>query len=80
VEASVRLNGGFRNVPAGQSPVERLQKDMALPSGMKKGLWKSVRQVSLEETAQKELKIKADGWCGFQIPPKKVMTIEFSGD
>jgi alpha-mannosidase len=77
IKANVRLNGGFRNISAVRSPVERLQKDMALPTTEKKKAWRLVRQVSLEEVPEKDLKIDAEGWCGVQMPPKKIVTVEF---
>lgn len=80
VEASIRLNGGFQPAASIPSPVERLQKDMALPTNAPKTKWKSVRLVSLEELIEKDLKLKSDGSCTVQIPPKKIITIEFVGN
>ena len=77
VGASICLNGGFENISAVQSPVERLQNNMKLPSASEKQIWRVARLVSLEEIPEKDLKIEREGSCRIQVPPKKIMTIEF---
>jgi mannosylglycerate hydrolase len=77
IHSRIRLNGGLVNVSVVPSPVERLQKDMALPTIEAKKIWQSVRLVSLEELPEKDLKIDAEGWCPVQMLPKKIVTVEF---
>jgi len=79
IKARLRLNGGKANSSQLSSPVERLQKEMAL-SGTGTQPWKRVRIVNLEELPEKELALDTDGWCNVEITPKKILTLEFLAD
>jgi hypothetical protein len=79
IKAKLRLNGGQANSSQLRSPVERLQKDMAV-SGTGKQQWGTVRIVNLEELAEKELATDGDGWCNIEMPAKKILTLEFLAD
>lgn len=76
VKAAVRLNQGFTGPLKAQSPVERVQAEFALPEG-KGGRWGKVRLVSLEEIPAEDLKMDKEGWVGFEITGKKILTFEF---
>lgn len=76
IKAKLRLNGGKADSSKLSSPVERLQKEMVLP-GTSKQLWDTVRIVNLDELPEKELALDSDGWCNIEIPPKKILTLEF---
>lgn len=79
IRTKIRFNEGFENCPVVKSPVERLQDDMLLNANQDKRPWSSVRLVTLEEVAEKELSLEAEGWCSLQLPPKKIVTVEFLG-
>jgi len=79
IRAKLRLNGGLANPSKLRSPVERLQKDMAV-SGTAKQQWDTVRIVNLEEQHKKELGIDGDGWCNIEMSAKKILTLEFLAD
>jgi hypothetical protein len=76
LSGKVRMNGGRVPPEAVPSPVERRMASFALPqaSGEK---WKVVRQITLEELPEKNLKLAADGSVTVKITPKKIVTIEF---
>ena len=76
VETKLTLNGGHANSSQLNSPVERLQQDMAV-TGTCKEIWKTARIVSLEELPEKELALEADGSCNIELLPKKIITVEF---
>lgn len=79
VKAKVRLNGGKANPSRVSSPVERLQKEMAL-SGTGSRSWATIRMVNLEEVPEKTLALDRDGWCDVEMSPKKILTLEFLTD
>jgi mannosylglycerate hydrolase len=79
ISTKVRFNGGYANAFDVPSPVERLQKDMAI-NGTGKHQWKKVRSVTLEELSEKELVLDAHGWCNIEMTPKKIQTLEFLAD
>ncbi len=79
IKAMLRLNGGQAASSQLRSPVERLQKNMAV-SGAGKQQWQTVRIVSLEELPEKELVIDGDGWCNIEMSSKKILTLEFLAD
>jgi len=79
IRAKLRLNGGLANSCKLRSPVERLQKDMAV-CGTAKQQWDTVRIVNLEELPEKELGMDGDGWCNIEMSAKKILTLEFSAD
>jgi mannosylglycerate hydrolase len=72
----LRLNGGFSGPGKTQSPVERVQSEFTLPTGKGKP-WQKVRQVTLEEIPESELAMAEDGWVGFELGTKKILTMEF---
>ncbi|MEN6306966.1 MAG: glycoside hydrolase family 38 C-terminal domain-containing protein [Anaerohalosphaeraceae bacterium] len=74
--AEIRLNGGYAQPSQTDSPVQRQQKDMALP-GTGRKLWQAVRLVTLEECEVRALSLDAAGWCRSEIPPRKIVTLEF---
>ena len=78
IKAKLRLNGGKAN-SASSSPVERLQKEMAV-SGTSEQIWNTIRIVNLEEIPEKELALDGDGWCNIEIAPKQILTLEFLAD
>jgi len=71
----LRLNGGLANPDKTMSPVEAIQNEYSLPVSTRK--WMKVKEVTLEEVPVKDLKISSDGWVGFEIKPKQILTIEF---
>ncbi len=73
---AIRLNGGFSGPDEVQSPVERLRAEFELPRGTGRP-WSLVREVSLEEVPGRTLKMDGAGWVEFEIPRKKILTIEF---
>lgn len=79
IKAKVRFNGGEANSSLLRSPVERLQKDMAI-SGASKQQWQTVRIVNLEELPEKVIGIDDAGWCNVEMSPKKILTLEFLAD
>jgi hypothetical protein len=76
VTGTVRLNRGFAGQLETLSPVERLEVEFALPVG-KSTKWSRVRQVTMEETPERDLTIDADGWVNIEMGKKKILTIEF---
>ena len=76
VQNAIRLNGGWTGPSEIQSPVERLQAEFALPTGQG-SRWSTVRLVTLEELAERDLEMDDDGWVTFEIAPKKILTFEF---
>jgi alpha-mannosidase len=76
VSGRLRLNGGAAAQPTAQSPVERVQASFALPAepGPR---WPTARAVSLEEVPQANFVVDPDGWVGFEIAAKQILTIEF---
>ncbi len=75
VKTQLRLNGGHAP-SASSSPVERLQREMAV-SGTGKQPWAAARIVNLEELPEKTLALDSSGWCHVEMTPKKIMTLEF---
>jgi hypothetical protein len=73
---SLRLNGGSSVQMVSQSPVERIQSEFTLPRG-KNLQWKKVRMTTLEEIPERDLVMDKDGWVGFRIEKKKILTLEF---
>ena len=69
INTTLRLNAGQAASSQESSPVERLQKEMAL-SGTSNQPWGGVRFVTLEEIPKKILTIDRDGWCNIEIKPK----------
>jgi alpha-mannosidase len=80
VEAAICLNQGYAKAPDAESPVDRLRNNMLLPAASEKRMWRSIRQVTLEEVPEKELRIEKDGSCRVQLLPKKIVTVEFLAD
>jgi len=78
IKAKLRLNGGKAN-SSSSSPVERLQKEMALSCSNKEP-WKKAQIVNLEEVPKKEVALDADCWCNIEIEPKQILTLEFLAD
>jgi alpha-mannosidase len=78
IKTKFRLNGGHAP-SSSSSPVERLQKEMAL-SGTGKRPWATARIVNLEERPEKTLVLDSKGWCDIEITPKKILTLEFLAD
>jgi mannosylglycerate hydrolase len=76
IQAQLRLNGGRASAVPTTSPVARLQNEMALPQTSKRR-WETVRIVNLEEIPQKELALNNEGWCTIEMPPKRIVTVEF---
>ena len=76
ITANIRLNGGKATSSKLSSPVERLQKEMAL-DGTSNLPWQTARLVNLEEHPEKELALDSNGWCNIIMTPKKILTIEF---
>ena len=75
IDARVRLNGG-RGPAAVQSPVERLQNHMALPTETG-APWAGAQEVSLEEVPGRDLEIDGDGWVKLEIVGKRIATVRF---
>jgi mannosylglycerate hydrolase len=74
ISARLRLNGGFTGPLTSQSPVERQEAEYELPAE-KGNMWSSAQLVSLEEIPEKDLAIDLQGWCAFEIEPKKILTL-----
>jgi hypothetical protein len=76
IRGRVRLNGGFAALRGSQSPVERVQAELALPHGRQR-LWKEVREVTLEEQPVRDLARNTEGWVPLTMPRKRILTLEF---
>ena len=76
IKGSLRLNGGDAGPEKTQSPVERLQAEFALPAGRGRK-WSKARIVTLEESPEKDLALRKEGWMNFEIAKKEILTIEF---
>jgi len=76
ITTKLRLNGGRANSADLRSPLERLQKDMAI-AGTSGKPWNKIRSVTLEELPDKDLSCNADGWCSVELLPRKIVTVEF---
>jgi alpha-mannosidase len=75
-KGTLRLNGGYSGPMERLSPVERVQSEFTLPKG-KGRPWQTVRQVTLEEIPERDLMMDKNGWVGFKIGKKKILTLEF---
>ena len=76
IKGSLRLNGACAGPSKIQSPIERMQTEFTLPAEEAR-LWRQVRLVSLEEVPIEDLSMDDEGWVGFTIGKKKILTIEF---
>lgn len=76
VKNAIRFNGGHAEPAKKFSPVQRQQAEFALPKTSGKP-WRKVRAVTLEELPEQDLALHRDGWAGFTIAPKKILTLEF---
>ena len=75
VKGRVRLNSGLRCY-ARQSPIEREKSNFELPKA-DPGKWSKVEKVTLEEISEEKMAMDSDGWVGFSMPSKKIMTIKW---
>lgn len=71
----MRLNAGLR-CHARQSPIERTKSNFELPKA-DPGMWSRVEKVTLEEISEEKMAMDSDGWVGFSMPSKKIMTIKW---
>jgi len=71
----IRLNGGNANPAKTKSPVEAIKSEFVLAATESK--WSRAREVTLEELAIKDMSIDSEGWVGFAIGAKQILTIEF---
>ncbi|MGB2974739.1 MAG: glycosyl hydrolase-related protein, partial [Phycisphaerae bacterium] len=76
VQGRIRLNGGKANPSETFSPVQRVQKEFALPEPNDKP-WRKIRETTLEEIPVADLAMDSAGWVDFTIGKKKIMTLEF---
>jgi len=71
----IRLNSGNANPAKTKSPVEAIKSEFTLPATESK--WRAAREVTLEELVIKDMSIDSEGWVGFEIGAKQILTIEF---
>ncbi len=76
IQAKIRFNNNMAPPDKVQTPVERIQSDCVLPPGNGKK-WSKIRQLTLEELPEKDLKADPQGRAAFSIGKKKILTIEF---
>ena len=73
---TLRLNGCYSGLMVIQSPVERIQSEFPLPGGTSLP-WQKVRLINLKEIPARDLIMDENGWVGFEIGKKKILTQEF---
>jgi len=73
---SIRLNEGLAGPGRPQSPVERLEAELALPLSRGEP-WSTVRVVDLEESPVRNLSMNRTGWVDFEIGKRAILTLEF---